>query len=393
MENEWRFGILLAGMRLEHVKRMWPDMSRKMRIALCIETDGPGGAEVLMIQFAQELRERGHYVVPILPTRKVGWLHDRLAESEFQPESIELLGAPVPLSVAMLARILRRNSVEVVHSHEFTMSVVAAFACRRIRARHISTMHGNQEMTRAWKRRVALRLAFRLTDVVTCVSLDTKKHLIEQLGGVGEEIRVVPNGVPQRKGDGRAVRKELSLEPRTLMILAVGGLHPRKGFDVLLQALARMGVGQPWQLIIAGEGPERARLTALANDLGLAEQVRLLGQREDVPDLQAAADLFVMPSLWEGLPLAVLEAMLAGTPVVASAVSGIPEAINPDEEQGLLVPPGDIDALAEAVKGLIVDKERRERVAAAGQVRAQNDFTTKTMIDTYEAMYYGVEKV
>lgn len=207
---------------------------------------------------------------------------------------------------------------------------------------------------------------------------------------MAEGIRVVPNGVPERKGDSRAVRKELSIDSGTSLILAVGGLHPRKGFDVLLKALARMAVSQPWQLIIAGEGPERVGLRALAADLGIRDKVTLLGQREDVPDLQAAADLFIMPSLWEGLPLAVLEAMLAGTPVIASAISGIPEAIDPDEDQGLLVPAGDIEALAQAMEDLVGDKERRKRVAAAGQARARKDFTTQAMIDKYEAMYYGL---
>lgn len=164
METEWKFGTPPAGERgVNTIYDMCSDMNSPFRIALCIETDGPGGAEVLLIQFAQELRERGHHVVPVLPTRRVGWLHDRLAESGFQPESIELLGVPVLSSVNNLVRILQENAVEVVHSHEFTMAVLAAFACRKIRARHIATMHGNQGMTRAWKRRVALRLAFRLT--------------------------------------------------------------------------------------------------------------------------------------------------------------------------------------------------------------------------------------
>jgi glycosyltransferase involved in cell wall biosynthesis len=169
----------------------------------------------------------------------------------------------------------------------------------------------------------------------------------------------------------------------------VGNLIERKGHAVLLHALAAIGgrgTHVPWRLAIAGEGVERPRLEALTREYGLTDRVRLLGARNDIPDLQAGADVFVMPSLWEGLPLAVLEAMVAGKPIVASRTSGIPEAIE-DGRQGVLVPPGDVQALADALWRLMNEPELRASLGRAALERARSRFTIAAMVDQYERLY------
>ena len=363
-------------------------MANPLTIALCNETDGPGGAEVLLVQLATELRDRGHRVIPVLPTPAVGWIQERFHEQGFQPEAVQLLGASMGSCISQLRSVFRRHEVGVVHSHEFTMAAFGAVAARSLGLRHVITMHGNQQMTNSWKRRMALRVAFRLSHEVTAVSKDTRTHLVDTLGRSAESVRVIVNGVPVRTGSAEAVRKEFTLSTDTLLVLAVGGLHARKGHDVLIRALADLDQVPCWRLIIAGQGPEMDRLQGLAESEGVAERVELVGQREDIPDLQAAADIFVMPSLWEGLPLAVLEAMLAGTPVIASRISGIPEAIR-DEEEGLLVPPGDVMALRQAMVRLMADETTRSRLAKKGQERALRDFTIRRMADDYEELYRG----
>ena len=125
----------------------------------------------------------------------------------------------------------------------------------------------------------------------------------------------------------------------------------------------------------------------MARKAGLADRIHLLGARNDVPDLQAAADLFAMPSLYEGLPLAILEAMLAGNAIVASRTSGIPEAVE-DGRTGVLTPPGDPSALAEALKRLMDDSAYREALGQAAQQRARSHFTVAAMADRYERLYF-----
>ena len=366
-------------------------MASPKTIALANETDGPGGAEVLIFQIAEELRERGFEVVPVLRTRRWGWLHDHLASRGFTAETIDLSGSSAGRCILNLREIFRRRNVDLVHSHEFTMSVFGALAARSLGIPHVITMHGNQHMTDALRRRLGLRLAFRLSQGIAAVSHETRQHLVRTLGPSARRVETVLNGVPQQVGDADRIRREFGLGSEDLLILSVGGLHKRKGHALLIRSLARLQSDRRWTLVVAGRGPEREALDSLVSDLELNGRVHLVGQREDVADLQAAADIFVMPSLWEGLPLAVLEAMLAGTPVIASSASGIPEAIEHGVD-GVLVPPGDTESLAKALQRLLRDASLRDQLGRGGLDRAMKDFTIQRMVDDYMKMYGISEK-
>ena len=253
------------------------------------------------------------------------------------------------------------------------------------------TMHGNQKMTAAWRRRVALRLAFRHGGTTAAVSRATKRQLDSDLGLDARLIRVVHNGVPLRQGDPFAVRREFALRPEELVLLAVGNLEPRKGHAILLRALGRLmqgGLQRPWRLLIAGGrgGVEAEGLQSFIREHDMGSRVHVLTHRADVPDLQAAADIFVMPSLWEGLPLALLEAMVAGRAVIASDTSGIPEAVT-SEVEGLLVPPGDEAALSAALARVLTDDALRATLGRAAAERGRREFSVGAMTERYEALY------
>lgn len=358
-------------------------------IAQLIETDGPGGAEILVIAFCEALRERGYNVLPILPPPRNGWLHGQLKGAGFEPRSVELLGRPLGSSIAELRQLFQSHHVDVAHSHEFTMGVLGSVAARLSGVRHMWTLHGNQTMTQALRRRIAIRTAIRLSQATTAVSEDTRRHLNDTLGGPARRIVTIPNGIPDRPGVRLPTRHGLGVVDDELLLLSVGSLVPRKGHDVLLRALHQLedrpGLRR-WKLAIAGQGESAKDLEQLAQELGLADRVMLLGQRSDIPDLQAAADLFVMPSLWEGLPLAVLEAMMAGNAVVASNISGIPEAIRHNVD-GLLVPPGNEDQLADALSQVMAGDTVREGFGRSARQRALERFSSDAMIDRYEALY------
>ena len=138
--------------------------------------------------------------------------------------------------------------------------------------------------------------------------------------------------------------------------------------------------------MIAGEGPERSALEAQARTLGLADRVVLLGYRDDVCDLLASCDLFVLPSLFEGLPLSVLEAMAAGKPVVATAIGGTDEAVV-HGETGLLVPPADAASLAKAIRTALSDPRLSQRLGAAGRARVYQEFSAQTMVRHITEIY------
>jgi len=354
------------------------------------ESDGPGGAEVMLLHLAEELRNRGHRVVPFLPSYKIGWLGEQFRDRGFEPVPFLVRRALDLRHLRELVRDLDRHKVDVLHSHEFHMAVYGTAASKLLRRRHVITMHGNQSMTSARRRRVALRLAFRASHATVAVSEDTRRHLLESLSIPSSRVCTIPNGVPAPGGNPEGPRREFGISGEEVVFVAAGNLTPRKGHIVLLHALAQLtkeGCTVPWRLIIAGEGPERQKLESFLTESGLADRVHLPGYRSDVNDLQAAGHVTVMPSLWEGLPLAILEGMHSGNAIVASRTSGIPEAVR-DEVDGLLTPPGDVNALASALRRLLEDRALLQRLAASSEERARSHFSITRMMDDYEALYF-----
>ncbi len=358
-------------------------------IALLLESDGPGGAEYMLLHLAEELRRRGHDVLPVGPADRSGWLGERLRERGFQPATFRLRG-PLDLRCLIgLVRLFRRRGVEVVHSHEFALAVYGAAAARIAGATHVITMHGGRYWAGRWRRRAVLRWAFRRSSGVVAVSRATRTDLVRTLGLGTDRIEVIPNGTPPRAGRGEAVRGELGVEPDEPLVVAVGNLYPVKGHAVLLNALGRLRRSDPelsWTLAVAGRGEEEDRLRDRAEEWGIGDRVHFLGFRDDVGDLLAAAQVYAMPSLSEGLPLALLEAMHAGTAIVASGVGGIPEAVTAGRE-AFLVPPGDDEAMAAGLRAVLGDPGLRRRLSAAARVRARERFSVGVMTDAYERLY------
>jgi glycosyltransferase involved in cell wall biosynthesis len=225
-------------------------------------------------------------------------------------------------------------------------------------------------------------------DAVIAISRAAAAALVAR-GIDGARVVIVPSGVDThsfRDLDRAAARRALGLDADAQVLAIVASLHGRKGHAVLLEALARLARhGAQPHCLAAGTGPEGQELQDLATRLGLGARMRWLGQLADVRPVLAAADVVVMPSLAEGLGVAAIEAMAAGRPVVASAVGGLPELIA-DGEQGLLVPPGDPDALAGALGRCLADPALCARLAAAGRLRAEA-FSTIAMARGTEAVY------
>lgn len=251
-------------------------------------------------------------------------------------------------------------------------------------------MHGGKYYETKWRRRTAARWAMRRSTPVA-VSEATREHLEISLGLPSGSVTVIHNGIRFSPGDRRLLREELALHPDEPLIVAIGNLYPVKGHQFLFDALHQVSERHPempWRLALAGRGEEEAALLRRADELGIASRVHLLGFRSDVADILAAADVYAMPSLSEGMPLALLEAMFSRKAIIASDVGGIPEVVT-HSESALLVPPSDAGSLSQALEGLLGDPELRQSLAETAFRRAELHFSVKAMMDDYERMYFG----
>lgn len=299
-----------------------------------------------------------------------------------QPE-FERIGVPVvvfgrrwrfdPLLVFRLAGWLQRQRASVVHTHLFTADSYGRVAARLAGVPAVfSTVHNivpaGAGRLRGWLARL---LARQSTAVVGC-STEVAQELVRRDGLPPGLVRAIPNGIDLVRfgsASGAGVREEFRLDPDRRLIGVVGRLHAQKGHENLLLALA--GMPQPLRkrltCLIIGTGELDQRLRERATELALDDCVVFTGMRTDVPRLVAALDAFVMPSLWEGLPIALLEAMASARPVLCTRVGGIPDVVR-DGVDGVLVEPGDVDALRVGIEQLL---EQSQRAAELGrQARA-----------------------
>jgi glycosyltransferase involved in cell wall biosynthesis len=360
---------------------------RGVRFAHLIESDGPGGAERMLASLATELQAAGSHNVVIAPAEGEGWLARELRGTGVQVEPFRLDRPISPTFARWLTETLRRHRVALAHSHEFTMAVYGAWAARRAGAAHVFTMHGSRYYAERWRRRIALRLAATLSDSVVTVSQSLGRHLRRDLWLRAARIVTIPNGARHTPVAQSSLRDELRLADTDQLAVAVGNLYPVKGHAYLLEALALLAVRFPGlHVAVAGRGQLAAQLLARARALHVGDRFHLLGLRSDIGNVLAGADVFVLPSLSEGVPLALLEAMLAARPIVATAVGEVPTVLD-GGRAGVLAPPRDAAALAGALAGVLSDPAQARRLSAAAALRAAQEYTLDKMTERYAALY------
>ena len=357
-----------------------------MRLAIMLETHEMGGAEVMILDLARALRERDHEVHYIGPEHPDNWPLAQFQADGFATHTYRHR-APFDFSCRRaIENILVDNRIEVLHGHEFLACLYGAAIRRDAGVPLVATFHGNPRTTGALRRRIALRVAVRRAAAVTAVSTATEGDLRRAIGP-GTPLIIIKNGVRFVPGSAETVRRELGVAADVPLLLAAGTMTERKAHIHLLQALVQVPDDLPWQLMIAGRYADATeQLRAFVAERGWERRVHILGPRSDMPDVHAAADIFVMPSLWEGLPLALLEAMLAGRPVVATRTQGIPEVVTHGKE-GLLSEPADVPALTVSLLQMLRDREGAERMGRAAREVVQARFSHGAMTSHYEACY------
>lgn len=339
-----------------------------------------GGRERQLALLLPELRARGFD--PYVATLRHRGPHFEALER--QGIRTQFVGMRSRLDLPGIVRAYRlwRMKPDIVFTSSIDAQVLGELVALRAGAPHVTVEHGGAGLPRARHRRLLLRAVAPRVNRVVAVSA-TQLDELQRLGYRGERITVIPNGipppVPSRPRD--AVRAELGLAEDDVLALLVATLRPEKRADVFLEAVRRAHSREPrLRGAIAGGGPQLERVRSLAGKT--PGVVRVLGERGDVPDLIAAADLVCLTSTAEGLPLTILEAMALSRPVVATRVGGIPDAVT-DGRTGTLVPAGDTDAFAEALVQLARDPALRRTMGEAAGADYRERFTLAAMSEQY----------
>jgi len=361
-----------------------------------ISTLLPGGTEMAMLRLIRSM-DRGRWRF------RVAWLDgDPALAAEVEeatgaaPIPIGLRGKVDPRALVRLVRAIRETGAGLVHTQMDLADYYGAFAARAAGVAVVCTKQNADEFRtrRTWKRPPFLileHLAYAAADAVIVVSHGLVDFLDRAEGLPRHKTVVIGNGVDPAiatGAPGRAEARRILAVPDDVALLGtVGRLAEQKGQAWLIRALPAIRAAAPGtRLLIAGDGPLRAALEDEAARTGVADAVTFLGHRPDVATVLAAIDLFVLPSLWEGLPLALLEAMAMARPIVAARAVGIEETVG-DGVEGLLVPPRDAAALAAAVVRVLQDPGLGRRLAEAGRRRVIERHAQVAVAERVDAVY------
>jgi len=354
----------------------------RRRVVHLVESLGRGGLERVVELLATGF-ERDRWDVRVLTLCGDGAVAGRLRDRGVEVGRALCRPALRPGAVRRLARQLAALEADVVHGHGYLAGALARLAGRRAGAAcRVAHRHTTDEGERL-RHRLVERALSGLGRTVCC-SEAVRSRMVLEIGSDPLRTEVVYNGVPLAELAGPVPRPPD--QPPTL--LTVASLRGLKGHRVLLEACARLAAREVrFRLQLAGDGPEREYLERITAALGLSADVRFLGERDDVPELLARTDVFVLPTTGrEGLGISALEAMAAGLPVVASRIGGLPEVVS-NGRTGYLVPPGDAAALERAIFDLLSNPDHARSMGREGRRRVERDFSAHAMVRNIESVY------
>jgi glycosyltransferase involved in cell wall biosynthesis len=362
-----------------------------MKVLHLISSGGMYGAEAVILNLSRILNEGGHaseVAVFSNSTNPNLQLHERALQEGIQSHLVPCSGQVDRTAMNVLRELVARSEADVVHAHGFKADVYAYLAMRRTEVPLVSTCHTWYDTD--WL--VTLygkidRMVLRRFARVVAVSDEVRRQLLAA-GASEDRVSIVRNGIDLRPFENvtPALRVEMGAGD-TAIVGLIGRLANSKGVDLYIEAAARvLSHGVKAQFVVVGEGPDQEMLARKIDDMNLNGQAILLGRRDDMPAVYASLDIMVSASRQEGLPMAILEGMASGLPLVATSVGEVPTVVN-EGRTGLLVPPEDADALATAIEKLLNNPAERVRMGTAGRERICEEYSAERMAEDYLRVY------
>jgi glycosyltransferase involved in cell wall biosynthesis len=315
-------------------------------------------------------------------------LYDRAIQRGVRAELFACRGRLDSQGVSSVRSLIRTHAIDLIHTHGYKADLYGCAVARLEGKPLVATCHN-------WLARGPMIAAYNFLDRIALTQFDAvsavSQSIAEKLRSFGvrrERISVIPNGIDLQAFDFGPCDRKLTMQARKEPIIGiVARLDLEKGFQYLLRSLRSLRVSFPaLRLLIVGEGPDRGKIERLVGEQDLGTAVTFAGQRSDMPAVYSSIDIFVLPSLNEGLPMTVLEAMAASKPIVATRVGAIPTVIA-DEETGLLIEPADEAGLTRALARLLGDPGLCRRLAQKARVCVEHDYSASTMIQRYRELY------
>lgn len=352
---------------------------------------GVGGTETHIVELASRL-DRARFSATVCTLKPGGPLAQELQAMGVRVVSLDGAGKLDIRVFFRLLKLLRDEQPDVVQAFLFWANLAARVCGRILRAFSVISSYHDEIVTEGWLMRLVDRFTLNWTDRIVCCSDAVHRSLISRVGGTVEDCTVIPFGVDidQFTSPVAATRGELGLQDGGKVIGTVCRLvEPKKGLRILLLAMAELARRRgrpPCQLVIVGDGPSRRELESLAEHLKLSSWIVFAGSRRDIPRVLHALDAFVLPSLYEGFGIAILEAMAAGKPIIATQVGGIPEFVL-SGQTGILVEPGNVQALADAIDRLLIHPEEAKTMGAKGRAQARESYHISEIVRQHEQVY------
>ncbi len=374
---------------------MQSDMNTKpIPILMFSNTTVRSGVEEHILELLRRLDRRLfrlHLACPNVLLEQYG--KDIPTDVEVTPIMVE--GPTDVRGATRLARILREQKIGILHSHMFQASLFASPIGKLSRVPVIiETTHVRETWRKGWfkSKFVIDRFVSRFVDHYIAVSEANSRYLIEEKKIPAHKVSVIQNGcsierVNPSSAHPQGIRASAGFSRENLLLILMARLEPQKGHRILLEALSLLRNDWPQvRLVCLGEGALKEELIRATRDLKIEKLVHFAGFQSNVGDWLAAADIGVLPSFYEGLPLTAVETLAAGVPLVATAVDGTPEVVI-DGETGLLVPPGNPGAMAEAIGRLAREPGLRRNLAASGRRFVLERFTIQRQVEQSSDLY------